>query len=482
MMLAERILESAATRPHQPAIVFHTRGSRGTIVHWTYGELETCVRRASVALSSASSAGEAVGLLMVSEGGAVAAILAAQLTGHPAILVPASLPSHEARALLRDHRVTLVGTPSESEESARSIPSAAPDFVWVRPKFGDSEGADQPSALTGTDAFICQLTSGSMGASRLAVRSDAAVASEIEAVRERLALGSWDSVLCASSIAHSYGLIGGLLAPLLVGAQVGLTTTETASVMTREFNPTVAFGLAATYGALLAERRAPHALRSARFVLSAGAPLPDGLFDAFLKGVGLPIRQDYGTTETGTISIDDDQEATPGSVGRPLPHLEVRLARPAKVALGAQEQGEIWVRSAALASGYLNPDGFQSCVDADGWYHTRDAGWFDSEGRLFVGRRLRDPVSVDGVAVDLEAVETAIRSAPGVKEAVALGVRDGRGRSVIRAVIVAPGVGEQTLRDWCREHLCVPEQLFTIELRDDLPRSPAGKILQKYML
>jgi len=430
-----------------------------------------------------------VAVMMSATVESVVALLACVRSAHSAVLLPRSLASHELHDILRDTGAAALLTPPFDDVStlrdaqASSWVSAGIRVLVLKASPGQTPNWSGHQAQG--EALVCQLTSGSMGASRLAVRRWSALQSEIVAVSERIDLSAEDRVLCASSTAHSYGLVGGLLAPLQAGASIAVVGgPEDAWRLAVGFRPTVIFGLAATYRALLQQSGAPikAAVSATRLALSAGAPLPDGLFDAVLHRFDLPVRQDYGTTETGTISIDTAPTAIPETVGIPLRHMEVRLRPPADIPLGVDEQGEILVRSPTVAAGYLWSGNVVSCTDSDGWYHTGDAGRLDAEGRLYVGRRLRAAIRVDGHPVRPEVVEEVLRSLPGVKEVVALGARGPDGAQAIKAMVVAPGLDLDTVQAWIAKRLSHLIRDVIVELVDELPRSPAGKILQKYML
>ena len=407
---------------------------------------------------------EQIAIVMTNTAGAAAALLGAALAGHPAVLIPPSMPEGERNQTLELARASVVVRDGgvEAAGGRQGHRSSGPDL-----------------GLPG-DAFICQLNSGSLGPSRLAVRTHAGVAAEIEAVTRRLQLGPEDRVLCASSISHSYGLIGGLLAPLSVGGSVGLAAGPREAVsLVETVRPTVIVGLAATYRAFLADNLPAAALAGTRLALSAGAPLPDEIFAGFRSRFGLPIRQDYGTTETGTISIDLSRVVQPGCVGAPLDHMQVRVVVPEDIPLEGKEEGEILVRSAAVSPFYLSNGSLIGSHDPEGWYRTRDAGWMDGAGRLWVGRRLRAAIHAGGVQIYPDAAERAIRSLPGVRDVVVVPGVTGSGPAV-KAFVVAPGLDAAGVERRWRD--LFPQAPLVVELIDALPRSPAGKVLQKYMV
>lgn len=412
---------------------------------------------------------EPIAVILGSTSDSVACFLAVDGLQNPVVLIPPSLPDGEMRNVLQSSDITLLVMPTDTTATG-SQPRDLEGWCEVTAgetgtvyRHGDLEFQESDVAIP-TDA-VCQLTSGSLGASRLAVRSRKGIMLEVEAVAQRLLLEPGERVLCSSSPAHSYGLVAGLLAPLSAGAEVVLVTGAEALPNALERTaPDVIVGLAKGYEAVMREMQ-PEGLAHTRLALSAGARLPAGLYESFLRWSGVPIRQDYGTTEVGTIAIDADAQPSPETVGAPLPHLEVRLS----------ESGEVRVKSAVIARYYLEGGRLVPCLDRDGWYGTRDVGAWDGSGRLRLLGRLRAPVRARGVSADPVAMERALGEMPGVCEATV--VQDGVER--VRAIVVAPGMQEDEVRVWTRVHL--PFEPDVIELRTELPRSPAGKVLHKYL-
>lgn len=442
--LASSVAAAALDRPEAAAV----RDASGTT---TYARLAELVGSARAALEVQVPAGGTFGIDMAASARSVAALLACEAAERPVVLLPPGLRTPEHREVI--------------ETSGLSLLWSA-DAAWTRlaPVHRSGRAPLPPG--------IIQLTSGSLGPSHLALRTWDAVRVEVDSLVTRLKLTADERVLCASSIAHSYGLIGGLLAPLSVGAAVTLSSPDIADV--EELSPSMLFGLGRTYLSLLSLGETPSLLRRTRLALSAGAPLPEGLFGAFLERTGVPIRQDYGTTETGTISIDDDPQVRAGTVGCPLEHVQVRIG-----GTFDGDGGEIQVRSHAIASGYLRDGELTPCVDASGWYHTRDTGSFTG-AFLRVGPRIRSPVDIPGGSVAPGDIEEAISRHPGIREVLVLPLREGR-TAGIRAVVATDLDGE-VVRAYCSSVLPAHMRPSRLEIVDALPRSPAGKVLQKYLV
>jgi long-chain acyl-CoA synthetase len=165
--------------------------------------------------------------------------------------------------------------------------------------------------------------------------------------------------------------------------------------------------------------RKTHSLLGWKFwaFISGGAALPEQV-EAFWNRLGYAVIQGYGMTETTSlISLNHPFRSAKGSIGKVFPGMEVRV----------DENGEILVRGENVATAYRQHDQTQSVSESDGWFRTGDMGETDAEGRLyFKGRRKNVIVTPAGMNVYPEDLEKAVRSQPGVRDCVVIGVeRDG---------------------------------------------------------
>jgi acyl-CoA synthetase (AMP-forming)/AMP-acid ligase II len=213
---------------------------------------------------------------------------------------------------------------------------------------------------------------------------------------------------------------------------------------------------------------------------------------ALLPGVGFVNA--YGLTETSsTIALlgpDDHRAAFSsddpavrarlGSVGQPLPSLEVSIRDPDGEEVPAGERGEIWVRGEQVSGEYLG----RGPGAEGGWFCTRDAGHLDEGGYLFVHGRLDDVIVRGGENLSPGEIESALLEVEGVVEAAVVGVPDTEwGEKVVAAVVLEDGaaVTEDELREHVRSKLRSTKTPEHIQVRGELPYNETGKLLRRVL-
>ena len=234
-------------------------------------------------------------------------------------------------------------------------------------------------------------------------------------------------------------------------------------------------------------------LPTLRALSYGGGPMPAATIEralALLPGVGFVNA--YGLTETSsTIALlgpDDHKEAFAsddpavrarlGSVGRPLPGVEVSIRDTDDSPVGPGERGEIWVRGEQVSGEYL---GIGSGLD-DGWFRTRDEGVLDDDGFLFVHGRLDDVIVRGGENLSPGEIESVLVEHPAVEVAAVVGIADDEwGEAVVAAVVPVEGetVTEDELRDFVRERLRSTKTPEHIDVRAELPFNETGKLLRR---
>lgn len=212
-----------------------------------------------------------------------------------------------------------------------------------------------------------------------------------------------------------------------------------------------------------------------------------------LPGVGFVNA--YGLTETSsTITVltpedhraafasdDPGTRARLGSVGRPLPGLEVVVRDPFGDALPPGESGEVWVRGDQVSGEYL---GQGPTATVEGWFPTSDGGHLDADGFLFVEGRLDDVIVRGGENMSPTEIEDALLAHPAVAEAAVIGVPDDEWGETVEAFVVLTAGADATeadLRQWVRARLRSTRRPARIHFRTELPYSETGKLLRRVL-
>jgi long-chain acyl-CoA synthetase len=354
------------------------------------------------------------------------------------------------------------------------------------------EGGDEVSARDpmGSPALILY-TSGSTGQPKGSVFSHEAL---IEANRSWagpvMALTSADVVLGALPFAHSFGLNGALLAPLLAGASVAPLdrfAPETAIEVIRAHGVTVLPAVATMFRRLLdSPAFAPAALGSLRLALSGAAPCPWALAHEWRARTGVRLLRGYGMTELfRPISyLSGDPAERPEAIGRAVPGVELRVVDDDGAPLAGGEVGELHVWSPARLERYLNaPDG-SGALSADGWFATGDLARVGDDGLVSIVGRKKDLILRGGYSISPPEVEAVLLGHPAVGEAAVVGrPHPELGEEVVAFVALrAQARAEpEELIAHCASRLAAFKCPRQVRMVPALPRGETGKV-QKWRL
>jgi long-chain acyl-CoA synthetase len=333
---------------------------------------------------------------------------------------------------------------------------------------------------------VTQYSTGSTGMPKRVTRRHSHLIGEVRAVLDRVGITDADRILGAAPFFHCYGMINAALCATLSGATLFAVNDfypkDVARLIERE-RITGFPGVPFMYQ-LLADQRETADFSSLRYALSAGAPLADSTARAFAAKYGTSVRRLYGSTETGVISIEPvgSIESEP-SVGLPIAGVEVRIVDAGGQPVPAGVEGNVAVKSRYAAERYDQSDARGDSYFAGGFFHPGDRGRLDASGRLVLSGRNRGFINVAGNKVDPTEVEEVLKQFPPAVEAVVLGVPDGAAGEKIKAVLVtsSPCTPSDVLA-FCATRLADFKRPRVIEFRNELPRSPLGKILRKYLL
>ncbi|MFB6776629.1 acyl-CoA synthetase [Streptomyces sp. NPDC056352] len=344
-------------------------------------------------------------------------------------------------------------------------------------------------------------TSGTTGPPKGAILPRRAIAASLDALEDAWQWTGDDVLVHALPLFHVHGLILGVLGPLRRGGSVRHLGRFSAEGVARELGsggtmlfgvPTMYHRLAETLGAGSAPDAAglAKALAGARLLVSGSAALPVHDHERIAAATGRGVVERYGMTETlMNTGVRADCEPRPGTVGAPLPGVELRLVEedgaPLADPTAEGAVGEIQVRGPNVFTGYLNrPDATAAAFTEDGWFRTGDMATLDTDGCVrIVGRKATDLIKSGGYKIGAGEIENALLDHPAVREAAVTGEPDpDLGERIVAWVVPSdPGAPptEAELADHVAAQLAPHKRPRTVRYLEALPRNDMGKIMKR---
>lgn len=476
-MLTEDLYAHARTREQDAALLYGDE-----VVTWA--QLLDRVERAAAGLTAEGiAAGDAVALLLPNSPAFVVGFLA--VTGLGAVAVPLNpaFKPGELAFYFEDSGVRAV-----LGDAPPGVPSLSVDAL-VEAHAGAPLAPRAPE-----EALVYGYSSGTTGRPKRVARTHGECWAEADSYRASVEITATDTLFCAVPLFHSYGMGSCLATFVRTGATLVVMEEANPFILHRrralellERHRVTIFPGVPFHFRLLAEMEAdPPDLSALRLCTSAGTPLPAESFRRFLDRFGIAVRQNYGSTESGvmTINVDPDPVATHASAGTAVAGVELVVLGDTGEPLAPGEEGEIAVRGPAVAAGYADQPELSAERFRDGLYLTGDSGRMDAEGHLFITGRTKAFIAVAGYKVDPVEVEGVLMEHPKVREAVVVGVPGkADGEEIVKAAIVAGDSCEQReLVAFCQERLANFKVPRIVEFRDEIPKSPLGKVLRKYLI
>ena len=199
---------------------------------------------------------------------------------------------------------------------------------------------------------------------------------------------------------------------------------------------------------------------------------------------GVLIRQAYGLTEASPLltATPMDAEGFSGDVGLPVPGTEIAIVDDHGRHLPPGQPGELLARGPQVMGGYWQrPEETARAITPDGWLRTGDIAVMDDRGYVRIVDRKKDMIIVSGFNVYPNEIEEVVAMHPGVRECAAVGVADDHSGEAVKLYVVCtdPQLTKEAIADHCRKQLTGYKRPRIIEFRDELPKSPVGKILRR---
>ena len=334
-----------------------------------------------------------------------------------------------------------------------------------------------------------QFSSGSTGRPKRIARTHANLLFELDGFIQTLSITNEDRFLGVAPFSHVNGLMRSMMASIRAGATLyPLPKFERRTVAEAIGKSRISIFIAVPFMfSMLSQttfRRRPD-FSSLHLCVSASAPMPKKLNQEFYNNFGIYVRQLYGSTETGTISVNlsSNIEESLESVGTPIRGVEVGVFTEEGKVANVGEIGEFAVKSPAAIMGYEGLDEVNKEVFRNGYFLTGDLGRRDKDGLLYLVGRKKFFINKGGYKINPHEIEELLESHPKVHEVVVIGVPTSYGDERVKAVIVPnASCTEEEIIEYCRGKIADFKIPSLLEFKDSLPKSPTGKIRRKILI
>jgi long-chain acyl-CoA synthetase len=407
-----------------------------------------------------------------------------------AVVVPINnfLKPAEVVYILNDGGIDVVITDAELGAHSAELKTARPSLKMLLVEEFAAEISNLKSQIsnqTESDLAVIIYTSGTTGKPKGAMLSHGNLLHNVESCRLVLAMVEEDSFAVILPLFHTYMMTVGIFLPFTVGGSIVLVKSlHPPRAMLQEIfsrRATILPAVPSFYRMMLAAQ-IPTPL-PIRIFISGSAPLPMQTLKEFEEKFKVPLIEGYGLSEASPVVSKNPLRGArkAGSIGIPIPNVEISVQDESGKMLGVDETGEICVRGGNVMMGYWNqPEETRKVMRGD-WLLTGDVGHRDADGYYYITDRKKDMLIVNGINVYPREIEEVIYHFPGVKEAAVIGVPDERrGEQPVAFVAAAEGqtLDEKALLQFIRGRLAdykAPKQIIILPA---LPKNATGKILK----
>jgi long-chain acyl-CoA synthetase len=363
---------------------------------------------------------------------------------------------------------------------------------------------DVVSASTGTkvlsppvalsDIAILLYTSGTTGMPKGVMLTHANVAFSARVYRDWMNIRHRGVILAMAPMFHVTGLLAHLITCWLIEGTLVLTYRFEPNVMLeaiRESRPQFTVGAITAYRALMSARGAtPEDFASFESLYSGGAAIPPAIVEEFERRFGQYINSGYGLSESTAPAIMVPRthraiiDANSGvlSIGVPVFQTQARIVDDHGDPLPAGDRGELLLRGPQVFAGYWSKPDDTAVTLQEGWLHTGDIAFVDQDGWYFLVDRKKDMINAGGYKVWPREIEDVLYTHPAILEAAVVGVPDAYRGETVKAVVSLRERGAASpseLIAFCKERMAAYKYPRIIEILEELPKNPAGKILRR---
>jgi len=461
LTLPDRLLCLAAEQPGAPALL-DTEGAA-----LSYEELLGLAAGMASVLSGrlGLQPGGSVALAPLNKAEAVAALYAAWLAGLEAVVVDAAGPAEDLEFQLSMRRPAVLLTHEGLEgrhcPAAERLGARCVGFEWLaraareapRPPPG---GLARPRPW---DVAVVYFYAGVAGRTLPVLHTHAGLAASAAVTAAHYGLGPGDRSFASAPVSHALGLQISTLAALYAGASAVLYTKRGrldprhAAEALASSAASIVLGAPGFYQALLDAGYRGH--RGLRYAVSAGAPLPRATQEQWLRATGVELLQLYGMTEAAPLTATLPGDNPAGSIGRPMPGVELRLVDPETLSGAGRGPGEALARAPHVMAGYGDPGATGEALLPGGWLRTGDILEADEEGHLYFRGVRKRMLKYKGYPIFPRDIELLLEQHPAVARAEVYPVETPHGQAPGARLWLRPGAraSAEEIMEWANRRL-----------------------------
>jgi long-chain acyl-CoA synthetase len=414
-----------------------------------------------------------------------------------AVVVPMNplLKEREVAFHLSDSGAKVLVAWQQFSDAARAgADKAGADVLVVEPgefekQVAAADPVDEIAERADDDTALILYTSGTTGTPKGAELTHENLRAATQISVDLVDSGPETVTFGALPLFHVFGLTSGLNSCVRVGACLTLLPrfepAKALEIVQRD-KVTTFLGVPTMYAAMLHQDDSDsYDTSSLDLCVSGGAAMPVEILRGFEEAFGCKILEGYGMSETCAIASFNrpDRERKPGSIGIPVPGVEMKVVDADGNDLPQGEVGEILIRGPVVMKGYWNrPDATAETLDDDGWLHSGDMASIDEDGYFFIVDRKKDMIIRGGFNVYPRELEEVLYEHPAVAEAAVVGIaHESLGEEVGAAVALKPGqdASVDELRAFVKERVAAYKYPRIVWITETLPKGPTGKILKR---
>jgi acyl-CoA synthetase (AMP-forming)/AMP-acid ligase II len=497
MNVSNIIKDHVAENPAATAIAFEA-------LRISYGELDRLINRvAGGLLKLGLKRGDVLSLFLPSIPELIIGYLAAVRAGLTVNVVNAMLREQELVYILKDCATRAILVDAKRLpilEAIRSeIESLNAVIVLGRP--GNNQyyryesvldsGKDEFDTVDVQDSDLCHLmyTSGTTG------RPKGVMATHRNVWHNATNFGKvhfqpTDTIMVATPIFHCWGLVNGTFGMLSKGGTVITVERfypDRALSNIEHLKPTIFQGVPPMFNLLLRQPELDkREISSVVFCLSAATKMPENLIHQVEQRLKWRYAEAWGLTEVSCVGTTAPYKDTRiGSCGKGMDDGEIKVVDEQGDILPVGQQGELCIRGTCVTKGYLNkPEATNEAFDSEGWFHSGDIAYMDTDGYAYIVDRKKDMINVGGEKVFPSEVEDMMLSNPKIKDLVIVGIPDDvKGEAPKAFIVLQEGeiATEAEIRAYCKEKMAAYKVPVTVEFIAEVPRAASGKALRRVL-